>query len=304
MDLANLWNLQGQLFALLAVGALLRKVGLFSEHTKGFLTDLVLYVTLPSSIILSFRMDVSRKILLSFSIIFFVSVGIQLFCFLLSKVTYGKQEQGKKSVLRYGLLVSNAGFLGLPIAGELFGAAGFMYASIYLIPQRIVMWTAGLSIFSPAAVNRKQAALKVILHPCMVAVYIGLLWMVFPVKIPSFMEMTLSSLASCTTALSMMLIGSLFAEMKKEHLRIDRNLVSFSLLRLGFIPFVSFVATKLLGLDPLIIGVSVILAAMPGGSSTVILASKYGRDTIYASKLVIVSTFLSLVSIPIWGMVL
>jgi len=304
MDLANLWNLQGQLFALLAVGALLRKVGLFSEHTKGFLTDLVLYVTLPSSIILSFRMDVSREILLSFSIIFFVSVGIQLFCFLLSKVTYGKQEQGKKSVLRYGLLVSNAGFLGLPIAGELFGAAGFMYASIYLIPQRIVMWTAGLSIFSPAAVNKKQAALKVILHPCMVAVYIGLLWMLFPVKIPSFMEMTLSSLASCTTALSMMLIGSLFAEMKKEHLHIDRNLVSFSLLRLGFIPLVSFVATKLLGLDPLIIGVSVILAAMPGGSSTVILASKYGRDTIYASKLVIVSTFLSLVSIPIWGMVL
>nr|WP_319473539.1 AEC family transporter [uncultured Sphaerochaeta sp.] len=304
MDLASLWNLQGQLFALLAVGALLRKVGLFSEHTKGFLTDLVLYVTLPSSIILSFRMDVSREILLSFSIIFFVSVGIQLFCFLLSKVTYGKQEQGKKSVLRYGLLVSNAGFLGLPIAGELFGAAGFMYASIYLIPQRIVMWTAGLSIFRAAAVNRKQATLKVILHPCMVAVYVGLLWMLFPVKIPSFMEMTLSSLAGCTTALSMMLIGSLFAEMKREHLRLDRNLVGFSLLRLGFIPFVSFLVTKLLGLDPLIIGVSVILAAMPGGSSTVILASKYGRDTIYASKLVIVSTFLSLISIPIWGMVL
>jgi predicted permease len=304
MDLVSLWNLQGQLFALLAVGALLRKVGLFQESTKGFLTDLVLYVTLPCSIILSFRMDVSRKLLLSFSIIFFVSVGIQLFCYVLSKVTYRKQEQGKKSVLRYGLLVSNAGFLGLPIAGELFGAAGFMYASIYLIPQRIVMWTAGLSIFNPAAVNKKQAALKVILHPCMVAVYIGLLWMLFPVRIPPFMEMTLSSLAGCTTVLSMMLIGSLFAEMNKEQLHIDRNLVGFSLLRLGFIPLVTFLVTKLLGLDPLIIGVSVILAAMPGGSSTAILASKYGRDTIYASKLVIVSTFLSLISIPIWGMVL
>ena len=244
MDLVSLWNLQGQLFALLAVGALLRKVGLFQESTKGFLTDLVLYVTLPCSIILSFRMDVSRKLLLSFSIIFFVSVGIQLFCYVLSKVTYRKQEQGKKSVLRYGLLVSNAGFLGLPIAGELFGAAGFMYASIYLIPQRIVMWTAGLSIFNPAAVNKKQAALKVILHPCMVAVYIGLLWMLFPVRIPPFMEMTLSSLAGCTTVLSMMLIGSLFAEMNKEQLRIDRNLVGFSLLRLGFIPLVTFLVTN------------------------------------------------------------
>lgn len=304
MDLASLWNLQGQLFALLAVGALLRKVGLFQESTKGFLTDLVLYVTLPCSIILSFRMEISRELLLSFSIIFFVSMGIQLFCFLLSRITYRKQDEGKKSVLRYGLLVSNAGFLGLPIAGELFGAAGYMYASIYLIPQRVVMWTAGLSIFSPAAVNKKQAALKVILHPCMVAVYIGLLWMLFPVKIPSFMEMTLSSLAGCTTALSMMLIGSLFAEMKREHLRLDGNLIVFSLLRLGFIPLVSYLVTRFMGLDPLIIGVSVILAAMPGGSSTVILASKYGRDTIYASKLVIVSTFLSLISIPVWGMIL
>lgn len=304
MDLASLWNLQGQLFALLAVGALLRKVGLFQESTKGFLTDLVLYVTLPCSIILSFRMEISRELLLSFSIIFFVSMGIQLFCFLLSRITYRKQDEGKKSVLRYGLLVSNAGFLGLPIAGELFGAAGYMYASIYLIPQRVVMWTAGLSIFSPAAVNKKQAALKVILHPCMVAVYIGLLWMLFPVKIPSFMEMTLSSLAGCTTALSMMLIGSLFAEMKREHLRLDGNLIVFSLLRLGFIPLVSYLVTRFMGLDPLIIGVSVILAAMPGGSSTVILASKYGRDTIYASKLVIVSTFLSLISIPVWRMIL
>jgi predicted permease len=52
------------------------------------------------------------------------------------------------------------------------------------------------------------------------------------------------------------------------------------------------------------VGVGVILAAMPGGSSTVILASKYGRDTTYASKLVIVSTILSLISIPLWGMLL
>ncbi|MGH0054605.1 MAG: AEC family transporter, partial [Sphaerochaetaceae bacterium] len=283
MDLVSLWNLQGQLFALLAVGALLRKVGVFNEHAKGFLTDLVLYVTLPCSIVLSFRMDISGGLLLSFSIIFFVSMGVQVFCYFLSRVTYRNQDASKKSVLRYGLLVSNAGFLGLPIAGELFGAAGLMYASIYLIPQRVVMWTAGLALFNPAAVNRKEAALKVILHPCMVAVYIGILWMVFPVGIPAFAETTLSSLAGCTTALSMMLIGSLFAEMKKEQLHIDRNLVGFSLLRLGFIPFVSFLVTKLLGLDPLIIGVSVILAAMPGGSSTVILASKYGRDTIYAS---------------------
>lgn len=304
MDFSSLWNLQGQLFALLVVGLLLRKVGLFNESAKTLLTDLVLYVTLPCSIVLSFQIDINAELFVSLSIIFLISTAIQMFCYLLTRFTFRKVEMAKRSVLHYGILVSNAGFLGLPIAGELFGAAGLMYASIYLIPQRVVMWTAGLSIFSPAAANKKQAAKKVILHPCMVAVYVGLILMVTRLPIPAFARMTLSSLGNCTTALSMLLIGSLFAEMKKEHLHLDVNLLQFSLLRLVLIPLVSLLAGRILGIDRLLIGVGVILAAMPGGSSTVILASKYGRDTTYASKLVIISTLLSLVSIPFWGMIL
>lgn len=304
MDFSSLWNLQGQLFALLAVGLLLRKVGLFNETAKTLLTDLVLYVTLPCSIILSFQMDIKAELLGSLSIIFLISIGVQVICYLLTRITFRNVDQTKRSVLHYGILVSNSGFLGLPIAAELFGTTGLMYASIYLIPQRVVMWTAGLSIFSPAAVNKKQAARKVILHPCMVAVYVGLVLMVTRLSIPAFARMTLSSLGGCTTALSMLLIGSLFGEMKREHLHIDRNLVQFSFLRLVLIPLVSLVIGQLLGIDSLLIGVGVILAAMPGGSSTVILASKYGRDTTYASKLVIISTMLSLVSIPFWGMIL
>jgi hypothetical protein len=304
MDFSSLWNLQGQLFALLAIGLVLRKVGIFNDTAKTLLTDLVLYVTLPCSIVLSFQIDINAELLASLSVIFLISVGVQVFCYLLTRITFRKVDPAKRSVLHYGILVSNAGFLGLPIAGELFGATGLMYASVYLIPQRVVMWTAGLAIFSPAAANKKQAAMKVILHPCMVAVYVGLVLMVTRLPIPTFARMTLSSLGECTTALSMLLIGSLFGEMEKEHLRIDTHLVQFSFLRLVFIPLVSLVVGQLLGIDRLLIGVGVILAAMPGGSSTVILASKYGRDTAYASKLVIISTMLSLVSIPFWGMIL
>ena len=304
MDFSSLWNLQGQLLALLVVGLLLRKVGLFNGNAKTLLTDLVLYVTLPCSIVLSFQIDIDAELFVSLSIIFLISVAIQIFCYLLTRLTFRKVDPAKRSVLHYGILVSNAGFLGLPIAGELFGATGLMYASVYLIPQRVVMWTAGLSIFSPAAATKNQAAKKVILHPCMVAVYVGLLLMVTRLPIPTFARLTLSSLGNCTTALSMLLIGSFFGEMQKEHLRIDLNLLQFSFLRLVLIPLVSLLVGRMLGIERLLIGVGVILAAMPGGSSTVILASKYGRDTTYASKLVIVSTLLSLVSIPFWGMVL
>lgn len=304
MDVTSVWNLQGQLFSLLAVGVLLRKIGLFEDATKRVLTDLVLFVTLPCSIVLSFQFSIDKQLIQSLVFTFLVSVGVHVFCFLLSRLFFRKVEKAQQSVLRYGLLVSNAGFMGLPIVGELFGSAGLMYASIYLIPLRVLMWTVGLSIFSPAGASKKEAALKVILHPSMIAVYLGLMLMSFQLSLPLFVEKTLSSIGGCTTALSMMLIGALLAETERKHLRIDRNLLLFSFLRLVVIPLVSLLAGRLLGVEPLIIGVSVILGAMPGGSSTVILAAKYGSDTVFTSKLVIVSTILSMLSIPIWCLVL
>jgi predicted permease len=304
MDVLNIWTLQGQLFALLAVGAALRYFKVLGESSKAVLTDLVLYLTLPCSIILSFQIEVTGGLFHTLAVVFAVSVVMQIVAYILSRTLFAKSEESKRKVLRYGILISNAGFIGLPIAGELFGPLGYMYASIYLIPQRVMMWSAGLAIFNTEHVSRGEAVRKVLLHPCMVAVYIGLALMVAPFSLPAFLSKTLSSLGGSTTALSMLLIGGLFTEMDREHARLDMDLVLFSLIRLGLIPLVSLLGCRLVGIDPLVGAVAVIIAAMPAGSSTVILASKYGGDTIYASKLVILSTALSLLSIPLWTMVL
>ena len=134
MEFLNLLNLQGQLLLLLVIGAFLRRFGIFTGQTKAFLTDFVIYVTLPCSIILSFRMDIDSTVLVSFALVLVVSLVIQLFCMLLGVLLYRRQSAPRRSVLRYGILVSNAGFMGLPIAGELFGSGGVMFASLYLIP--------------------------------------------------------------------------------------------------------------------------------------------------------------------------
>lgn len=289
---------------LLAVGAALRYFKILGESSKAMLTDLVLYVTLPCSIVLSFQIELSADLFRTLGIVIIVSLAIQLFSLLLSYTLFAKSEESKRKVLRYGILISNAGFIGLPIAGELFGPLGYIYASIYLIPQRVMMWSAGLAIFNTEHLSRSETAKKVLLHPCMVAVYIGLALVVAPFRLPAFLSQTLSSLGNSTTALSMLLIGGLFTEMDREHARLDVNLILFSIVRLFIIPVITLIGCRLLNVDPLVSAVSVILAAMPGGSSTVILASKYGGDSIYATKLVILSTALSLLSIPIWAMVL
>lgn len=304
MNVMDLWSLQGQLLLLLVVGAVLRRTGLFSVATKAFLTDFVIYVTLPCSIVLSFMMDIDLSVLRSFAIVLVVSLAIQCFCILLGKVLYRKQDRRRRSVLKYGMLVSNSGFMGLPVTQELYGAGGLMYASIYLIPQRVVMWSAGVSCFASEAVSWKQALRSSALHPGMISVYVGMVFLLFHFPLPRFIEHTMISIGSCTTPLSMMLIGSIIGEMDRTQMRVDLFSLIYASIRLILIPLVTFIGCRLCQVDPLITGVSVILAGMPVGSTTAILAAKYGGDASFASQLVTISTVLSMLTIPLWAMVM
>ena len=50
-------------------------------------------------------------------------------------------------------------------------------------------------------------------------------------------------------------------------------------------------------------GVAVVLAGMPMGGTTTILAEKYGADSTFASKCTAISTVLSLIMTPLWCLV-
>lgn len=63
-----------------------------------------------------------------------------------------------------------------PWQRALLGSEGLLYASVALIPIRLFMWSAGLALFT--ATDRKSVVKKLLTHPCMVAVYIGLVPMI------------------------------------------------------------------------------------------------------------------------------
>ena len=68
-------------------------------------------------------------------------------------------------------------------------------------------------------------------------------------------------------------------------------------------PAAVLLGCRLCGAESLVTGVSVVLAAMPMGGVTAVLAEKYGGDSAFASKCVAVSTVLSLITTPLWCMV-
>ena len=295
MELQGVMNLQLMMFIEIGIGWYLRKKNLITEEGKKVLTDLIIDVILPCNIIKSFMIELNSQILV-------ISTILQMFCTLISAVCYNRVEKEKKNVLQYATVCSNAGFLGNPVAEGLYGSMGLLYASIYLIPQRIVMWSAGVSYFTESP-SKKEVVKKVLGHPCIIAVDIGLILMAFQIALPEFITKSLASISSSTTPITMFLIGSIMAGADLKTM-VTKTTSAFSVIRLVLIPLAVFGACLLFRVDALVAGVSVILAAMPAGSTTAILAAKYHRDEEFASKCVVLTTLLSMIAIPVWSVVL
>lgn len=302
MGTAELVSLQLRMFLLMFAGLLFRKLHFISDQGKKNLTDLVIYLILPCNIVKSFMIPFDGQTLKNFGWILLISALIQVFCAILANTLYRSTSEAKRPVFKYATVASNAGFLGNPVAESVFGSMGLALASIYLIPQRIIMWSAGVSYFTKGT-DKKEVAKRVVTHPCIVAVAIGMVLMLTQVSLPSFLDAALKDIGNCNTAMSMLVIGTILADVKKNEL-FDRSIFLFSGLRLILIPLAVYLCCILTKVDPLVTGVSVLLAAMPAASTTAILASKYEGDEIFATKCVVLTTILSLFATPVWSLIL
>lgn len=302
MSFKSLFEMQGMLFGIMILGLLLKKAGIIREQDKELLSDLVIYVTLPCSILRSFEMDFDYEIFRNCMVILVVALGIQAGSYALSFVLYPGMEKRHKKVLQYATICSNAGILGNPIAESVFGPLGLLYASIYLIPQRIFMWSAGLTYFTESP-DIKTLIKKIATHPCIIAVMAGLAVMISGITFPPVADMIIDNLASANTALSMLFIGSILAGVSFRSLW-NRVTLYYSFIRLLLIPCLIYFFCRLFHLEEVVTGVAVVLAGMPAASVTAILASKYKCDAVFAAKNVVASTLLSMLTIPVWCIII
>lgn len=296
--MAELLTLQGQLFLLLLTGAFFRKY-VVGEHFQAGLTDVIIDLILPCNIVTSFLIEMNGELLRSTLSILVVSAINQTFCLFLASLLFRRCREENQPVMKYGLLCSNAGFLGTPVAEGIWGYEGVLLASVFLIPQRIFMWTAGIGFFREGG----RAFKKLLKNPCIDAAIIGLVLMIARLRLPPVLDQAVAAFSRCNTGMSMFLIGMVASGIKWRDF-VDRDILYLSAVRLLLLPLAVLLSCRILGADRLTTGVSVILTAMPVGGTTAVLAAKYGRNPEFASGCVAVSTVLSLIAIPLWGSLL
>lgn len=309
--MSDLLRLQFTLFALVALGCFVRKKDMVGKEGQKNITDLVINVVLPCNIFNSFMQEIDSSALFECILVLLISAGIQLFSFFYGKFAYRKMDGDRKKNLTYGIMISNAGFLGNPVAEGIYGPIGLMLASIYLIPVRLMMWSEGLSLFAGPK-NVRETVKKVATHPCVVACFVGITVMLVRIFtgitiLPDFLLSLIATVGRCNTALSMMVVGMIVAQVKPADF-FDPIVFRFSFERLILIPAVTalcllpFLMTG--HISKLVFGVSVVLAAMPAATTTSMLAAKYDCAPAFSAKMVVVSTVLSIPTIFIWGLLL
>ena len=186
MSILELGSLQLTLFAMMLIGALLKKKDIIDENGKKCLADLCINVVIPCNIFKSCLIELDAGVLKSCAMLFVSAVIMQLLCLALNRFLFDRYDAQRKKVLQYCTIVPMSGFLGNPIAEGIYNEVGVLYTSIFLIPMRIVMWSVGTTYFVAGETVEKRKVIKnVLTHPCLVAIYLGLLCMVTQVQLPS-----------------------------------------------------------------------------------------------------------------------
>ena len=309
--MAALLKLQFIIFSLIAIGFFTRRRGMVSREGQKNITDLVIHIVLPCNIVTSFVQELPDSALRDCATVFLISVGMEVMCMAYAKFAYRNVEEKKRKCLTYGILVSNAGFLGNPVAEGVYGPMGLMLASVYLIPVRVMMWSRGIALFSGES-DRKATLKKVLTHPCVLACLTGVLIMLAKILggvslVPDLLFSLLQTIGRCNTALSMMVIGMILSDIDPSQL-IDPLVLRYTAERLlivpgilGLILFALYRCGLVSGLSPRL---SVLLAAMPAAATTSMLSSKYDCAPDFATKMVITSTLCSIPTVFLWGLVL
>ncbi|MBQ7196424.1 MAG: AEC family transporter [Synergistaceae bacterium] len=290
-------NTQALMFVYVMTGIIMAKAKLLNHEGRISFINLLLDITLPCMILNSFNIDADINQLIAAGEIMIISFVCFIIAWLSGKIFWRKAPHNRRAVLEFATMFSNAGNAGMPIVASVFGTEGVFYTSFYLLPVRVLIWTAGLSLFVDGG-NFKEK-LKILLKtPSLDVVFLGIVLMFLPFKLPTVLSNAIKNMGDMTGPLSMIIIGAALGEANfREALDVDA--FKLTLVRLVVQPLIFLLILRAAGVKDILWQVVVILTAMPAAANTEIIAEKYGKDYQFAARCVAVSTIISLFSVPL-----
>ncbi len=273
-------------FLLAAVGFAWVRLGL--EYRMQFVSRMAMTLATPCLIFGALmQTEISPQALANVSLAAIAAYGALTVLFWVFVAGIGLERRSYLAPLIFG----NTGNVGLPLALFAFGDAGLSYALVIFAVSAIWSFTFGVWLISGGG-----APNKVLREPLVWATALGILFLAMGWQTPRFLTNAIDLIGQMAIPLMLITLGVAVARLQPE--RFGRA-VWLSLFRVAVAITVAAGAGWWFGLDRVAFSVLVLQLATPVAVTSYLLAEKYGADADAVAGLVVISTLLSVVTIPL-----
>lgn len=291
------------LFLLIGCGFMAVKTGVLKQEGKQTLSNLLLYLVVPAMIVHSYMMKFSEEILHNLLAAFGMSVLAILIGTAITLLLTARRKDRRAPIFRFACVFSNAAYMGFPLISALFGAEGLLYASAYVTVFNILLWTMGYGMVSGSS-NPKEVARSLLHTPVLYAMVVGLAVYLLQIPVPNLIAQPIDLLSGMNTPLSMLITGMLIAAGDLKSIVCDRHIWKLAALRMVLIPAVCVAVFALLGFHGMSAQVVLLLECCPAAAITSVFAVQFGHEERFAAGSVVLTTLLSIVTLPLCALIL
>ena len=276
----------------------------FAKSLSWLVMDVFLSCTILNSVT-SGDLDISGaqlvKVILLLSLVMLISYSFGV----LSAHIFFK---GRENAPVFELLISvmNNIFIGLPIAEALYGSTAVLYCALSCIPYNLLLYSYGVWRLRSGKALDGGAAFKIkdVFTVPLFVTLAALVIFIFNIQLPYILRELISTTASATMPASMIVIGATLGGVKIADGFKERYVYLISLMRLIIVPAVVWFIVGLLSTDTMFVSTCTIIAACPSAVVVSILALQNDYDAAFSSNAVLVTTALSMISLPVWVYIL
>ena len=291
------------LFLLIGTGMVAVKTGVLKLENKQALSNLLVYIIVPAMVVNSYRMEFSAQILRNLLAAFGMSVLSVLLGTVITLLLTARKTGSRMPIFRFACIFSNAAYMGFPLISALFGSEGLLYASAYVTVFNILLWTLGYGLVSGGS-SVKEVARSLVRTPVLYAIVVGLGIYLLQIPLPALITQPLELLAGVNTPLSMLITGMLIAAGDVRSIVTDKHIWKLASVRMLLIPAATLALFGVLGFHGTAAQVVTLLECCPAAAITSVFAVQFGHDEHFAAGSVVLTTLLSIVTLPLCALII
>jgi len=302
MDFSAVYSQISILFLLIIGGYALGKLEIITKEMVKSLTTFILKISTPALVIGGMMIPRTAEKLKESVIIVIISFSIYAGSFIFAKLVTKiiKVPLSNKGIFEFAMIFSNVGFMGFPVIQALFGKEAIFYTAMYNMPFYILIYTLGIALMNTQEGDHK-VNMKAVINPGSVASIIGFIIFALAIPIPEVIGDGIVLVGSTTTPISMIVVGAMLSALPLSKMFVNWYVYIISSIRVLVLPLIVYLVFKfVLYIDhPMLIGVPVMITAMPVAANAALIAQEYGSKPEIASQCIFISTLMSIITIPL-----